>query len=362
MTQEEKARAYDEAIERAQKATRAGSDVAMDIVQYIFPQLAESEDEQVRKGIVKFIVEQYPECWKDKKNKMLAYLEKQKEQKPLHWRRIEDATTQRTDDGCCVTSEKMLVKGWINDGDYRIVDEGTMVNRDILCIPVRELNAEQKPAEKLSKEEYVKKFKALCDAYDIKLPNREYDIYGLCEDLHKLFGDIQKPVEWDDYTKTNLDRALQIIKDAKGNLQGYQSDDGIYECDKAIECLEHFLYRGLEIEKSAEWSEEDRNIFDDILVDMADRREMFKSNGEIEFAEDTQKKIDWLSSHLPKFQSSYSQRKTEEWSEEDRNTLLMAATVLKTNFDSDEKFEDCDYDCETLAGKLLEMRYRTFFD
>lgn len=264
MTQEQKARAYDEALERAQKATRAGSDVAMDIVQYIFPQLAEGEDEKIRKWIVKFLVEQYPECWKEKKNKMLAYLEKQK-QKPLHWRRIEDATTQRTDDGCCVTSEKMLVKGWINDEDYRIVDEGTMVNRDILCIPVRELNAEQKsnfdihwengsmvceqkeqkPAEKLFKEEYVKKFKALCDAYDIKLPNREYDIYGLCEDLHKLFGDIQKPAEW---------------------------------------------------------------------------------------------------------------------SEEDKNTLLMAATVLKANFDSDEKFEDCDYDCETLAGKLLEMRYRTFFD
>lgn len=59
----------------------------------------------------------------------------------------------------------------------------------------------------------------------------------------------QKSVEWDEYTKINLDRALQIIKKAKGTLQGYQSDDGIYECDKAIECLEHFLYRGLEIEK-----------------------------------------------------------------------------------------------------------------
>ena len=62
----------------------------------------------------------------------------------------------------------------------------------------------------------------------------------------------QKPAEWDEDTKTNLDRALQIIKKAKGTLQGYQSDDGIYECDKAIECLEHFLYRGLETEKSVE--------------------------------------------------------------------------------------------------------------
>lgn len=45
---------------------------------------------------------------------------------------------------------------------------------------------DQKPAEKLSKEDYVKKFKTLCDAYEIKLPNREYDIYHLCDDLSKL--------------------------------------------------------------------------------------------------------------------------------------------------------------------------------
>ena len=48
-------------------------------VEHAFPELAESEDERIRKWIVKFLVEQYPECWKDKKNKMLAYLEKQKE-------------------------------------------------------------------------------------------------------------------------------------------------------------------------------------------------------------------------------------------------------------------------------------------
>lgn len=74
----------------------------------------------------------------------------------------------------------------------------------------------------------------------------------------------QKPVEWDEDTKMNLDRAIQIIKKAKGTLRGYQSDDGIYECDKAIECLEHFLYRGLEIEKTVEWSEEDEKMLADI--------------------------------------------------------------------------------------------------
>jgi len=84
-----------------------------------------------------------------------------------------------------------------------------------------------------------------------------YDGWNNCNMQHEQAKAEQKPAEWDEYTKINLDRALQIIKKAKGTLQGYQTDDGIYECDKAIECLEHFLYRGLEIEKPAEWSEED---------------------------------------------------------------------------------------------------------
>lgn len=41
-------------------------------------------------------------------------------------------------------------------------------------------------------DEYVKKFKALCDAYEIKLPNRAYDIYHLCDDLAELFGNSNK--------------------------------------------------------------------------------------------------------------------------------------------------------------------------
>jgi hypothetical protein len=48
------------------------------------------------------------------------------------------------------------------------------------------------PADNVSKDEYVKKFKALCGAYEIKLPNRTYDIYHLCDDLAKLFGNTNK--------------------------------------------------------------------------------------------------------------------------------------------------------------------------
>lgn len=196
-------------------------------------------------------------------------------------------------------------------------------------------------------DEYVKKFKALCDGYEIKLPNREYDIYHLCEDLAELFGNTDKqepssydhemwknceanfeggkkeviehpekyglmknqppkvnighfksfmmqylqeaanrkddseieadtdkwaikllslvdaeavnPVCLDEDTELGLDRALQVVKSAKGNLQGYQSDDGIYECDHAIGVLENILNDGI-VQKVTEWNEEDEKV------------------------------------------------------------------------------------------------------
>jgi len=118
-----------------------------------------------------------------------------------------------------------------------------------------------------------------------------YDGWNNCNMQHEQAKAEQKPAEWDEYTKINLDRALQIIKKAKGTLQGYQTDDGIYECDKAIECLEHFLYRGLEIEKPAEWSEEDERLLTKLMtfVDLEcfDR----ECNG--------QEVIDWLKSLRP---------------------------------------------------------------
>ena len=83
------------------------------------------------------------------------------------------------------------------------------------------------------------------------------------------------------------------------------------------------------LQPKQEWSEEDEDMFNDILLDMADRREMFKSKGETTFAENTQKKIDWLDSHhlQLKYQSSCPQPK-QEWSEEDEKIINNIVSVL----------------------------------
>ena len=88
MTQEEKARAYNKVREKI--AIRFGSNVAEEI----FSEFEESEDEKIRKDILQFIrnwLEGYnPKYTTDKKecNAMIAWLEKQGEQKSIqtpHW-------------------------------------------------------------------------------------------------------------------------------------------------------------------------------------------------------------------------------------------------------------------------------------
>jgi len=134
------------------------------------------------------------------------------------------------------------IKAWNLDSD----------DREVLAVVIPELTDSD---DERIREGMIDEIKAILRGEDLGFPPQDVLESRLA---YLVKQKEQKPAEWDEDTKTNLDRALQIIKKAKGTLQGYQSDDGIYECDKAIECLEHFLYRGLEIEKSVEWSKDYR--------------------------------------------------------------------------------------------------------
>ena len=82
MTDKEKAKAYDEAIKRAQEAADSGM-VSQNFVDDIF-QLRESENERIRKALVIMMKVPRKEIFEAQgitKEQALAYLEKQKEQK-----------------------------------------------------------------------------------------------------------------------------------------------------------------------------------------------------------------------------------------------------------------------------------------
>ena len=85
-TIEEKAKAYDEARERAKQVKLTGMKENVAAAEYIFPELAESEDEKVRKKLIGIFTNQsLCDVYNLKSEDVLAYLEKQKEQKPAEW-------------------------------------------------------------------------------------------------------------------------------------------------------------------------------------------------------------------------------------------------------------------------------------
>ena len=196
------------------------TDKEKEALSVLIPELRESEDERIRKNIVKIIRDfdglYLQENYQLSKADCLAYLEKQKEQKPkmILWtgknlKEVIDFTGKypRLDEWFksweeyenYVHSHNNIFKLFCEDGSYYEVPVGSWI---------------------------------------VKTPD------GF--NIPSLFKFVQKPVKLNDNTKVGLDRALQIVKAAKGNLYGYQSDDGIYECDHAIQTLEYILMNGIE--------------------------------------------------------------------------------------------------------------------
>lgn len=82
MTDKEKAKAYDKAIERAKKSY--GNRIAEEI----FPELKENEDEKIRKEIISILRNAYWTSNKNRFNELVVWLEKQGEQNPcmIQWK------------------------------------------------------------------------------------------------------------------------------------------------------------------------------------------------------------------------------------------------------------------------------------
>ena len=82
MTESEKAKAYDEALKKAKNVQETSdSNVLVDWMEYIFPELAESKDEKIRKALIEMVHDTTgDELWIDydvHKEDALAWLEKQ---------------------------------------------------------------------------------------------------------------------------------------------------------------------------------------------------------------------------------------------------------------------------------------------
>ncbi len=145
MTNEEKARAYDEALDRCKEWVsgtwgHSVDDTPKDIAEYIFPQLAESEDEILRQALI-YGINKYGDEYKVKTfagwpiTALIAYLEKQKPEGYLD----KDMVYAIMNKLHKLTFSQLIP---INSDEYKMIDEITSDVRKLLDYPI-----EQKPSE-----------------------------------------------------------------------------------------------------------------------------------------------------------------------------------------------------------------------
>ena len=206
MTIEEKAKAYDEALKQAKfYHGNCPSEPEKKKLEKMFPVLCESRDEQIRKFLVGEF-ERRKDGWAHPDisiEDILAWLDRHKED-------IENIPLNLETD-----------------------DEE---NRDLANNAIGFINIGACYLNNRCRDEVVKWLKSVPDT----IKYLEYAVERLRKRL-KNQNIAEHSVELTDDVVLGLDRALMIVKDAKGVLPAYQSDDGIYECNHAIETLENIL-------------------------------------------------------------------------------------------------------------------------
>ena len=152
MTTEEKAKAYDEALEKARKLQddwKSTQNRAWREIETVFPQLRESEDERIRKylieelkaaksvGELKFTIPQ------PTREECIAYLEKQKEQKPAEWSEEDERMLSR-----CVKSIEVS-KQFVDSDTFKLAKD-----KEIVWLENRFKFLSPQPKQELSEEEF----------------------------------------------------------------------------------------------------------------------------------------------------------------------------------------------------------------
>ena len=151
MTTQEKAAAYDMAIERTRRMIEdyknRGLDnyyaCAKESLEKIFPELAESDDERIRKWLIYYLhkqrgllTEENHDEYNQKILNAVAWLEKQGEQKPANWlQELEDKLANATPKQLAEWKEKYFKE---EPAKWRLFTKVTKTNSRLAQIPQKQ--------------------------------------------------------------------------------------------------------------------------------------------------------------------------------------------------------------------------------
>ena len=187
-------KAYKEALERAEHVALTNEHKSA--ATYIFPELSETEDERIRKAIITHFVEGRAEVpTKAVLDEWIAYLEKQKEQKPAEW-------SEEERNG--LTNTIALIQGYKDSSPN---DEYAQENCDYSLDWLKSL----RPQPKLEwSEEDKKKFNRIIEAIenDTTSTKLELELISFLESLrpHPHWKPSEEQMNW-------LETALNLSQD-----------------------------------------------------------------------------------------------------------------------------------------------------
>ena len=258
MTIEEKAKAYDEALERAKK---------YNIVKLIFPELAKSEDEKIRKEMIRYFTEMkkggsaalpYDDC--------IAYLERQKEI-GIRWLKSDNVKNPdkpyidktgmfyTTDGKMCHASEIEKQKGqkptgWSEKDEhiikniYDFVKENTIVPYRVKCaeeclewlksLPER-FNLQSKQEWSKEDENKIERLAFLVSVAEEKemiSPSESIDLRNFIKSLRpqsKKEFSMEKAIKWLDDTFYFLDNSSGRGRDCEITTHDFDSLEEMYD-------------------------------------------------------------------------------------------------------------------------------------
>jgi len=126
LTIEEKAQKYDEAIKEASIAHKDEDRHLKATLERIFPELKESEDERIRKGLL-YVIEHHPTLPTEEAEEYIVWLEKQCEQKPTTEIKsaeeslgIDSETYNKIVDECIYGDDEQKPAKWNEDDDVML--------------------------------------------------------------------------------------------------------------------------------------------------------------------------------------------------------------------------------------------------
>ena len=329
----------EEAIRRI-KAWNLDSD-DMEVLSVVVPELAESEDERIRKDLVNLIgwLKANPKlCYQyynDRYDKMLAYLEKQKKQPiPEVFRTLRTEYEKGVADTIAKYEQKEQkpVSGSSekpnNHKEWSEEDDMLMDELESYILYDKEFNDEQKTWR-------IKRLKSLRPQ---KLDASKLENFDPVEVLNKI--KTEWPMAWEkvvgkqEWSKEDENAITIAIRACRYMTENYENSTKQYE--DAIERL-----KSLHPYPNAEWSKEDKEIAKSLAFYLETDKGNFSCNG---FTKD----------EFINFLKSFHQQPKAEWSDEDETCLEYALwCVMKTRHFVAK--DACDLDACRCAERWLEF-------